>query len=161
MKFSIGLIIAVILLIAGLHIYWAFPIHQVSVDCHDFDVYFEGPKNQKFMDVFAEHIRKRNAPVIIKDERIFSTDNGVAIDQIDKVIMYKVRPEWFRALPNFEDPETERIFMAWVNSGKSRNVNDKWCHVLEAAISKNGIDIEARRKNPRIWPRDKFPIPEE
>tara|TARA_Y100000813_G_scaffold132583_1_gene95779 strand:- start:220 stop:324 length:105 start_codon:yes stop_codon:yes gene_type:complete len=31
--------------------------------------------------------------------------------------------------------------------------------VIEAAIAKDGIDIEARREHPSIWPPHEWPIP--
>jgi len=162
-KFVLKTVLVVTIIIAigigGLNIYWAFPIHQVPVDCYDFQVYFEGPKNQKYIKVMSNEIRKLGAPVKIKDDRVFTTGAGTRVDQVSKIIMYSVRPEWFRNPPTFENSEVENIVRIWSDNGESSNVSAEWCHVLEAAIAKNGVDIEARRNNPRVWPRDKFPIP--
>jgi len=164
-KFVLKAILVITVIIAigigGLKIYWAFPIHQVSVHCYDFQVYFEGPKNQKYIEVMSNEIRKLGAPVKIKDDRVFTTGAGTRVDQVSKVIMYGVRPEWFRDPPTFEKEKEKILVERWKNRTRL-STDDKhksWCHLLEAAIAKNGVDIEARRNNPRVLPRDKFPIP--
>ncbi len=163
-KFVLKVILVITVIIAigigGLKIYWAFPIHQIPVHCYDFQVYFDGPKNQKYIEVMSNEIRKLGEPVKVKNERIFTTGAGASIDQVSKIIMYGVRPEWFRNPPTFEKEKEKMLVERWKNrTGLSTDDKHKsWCHLLEAAIAKNSVDIEARRNNPQVWPRDKFPV---
>ncbi len=145
----------------GLHIWSSFLVHQVSVHCFDFAVYFKGPKNDKYIEVIAKIVADSGEPYEIRNHEVFSTAKGVAVDQIDKVIQYAVRPEWNIDAPKFKDAEEERIVRIWQTRDRSSINHDEYCHFLEAAISRNGIDAEARRQNPRVWPPHKWYVPPE
>ncbi len=152
-----GTAVSIFVGLGSIYAYLHLPIHQVSVHCYDFQVQFKGPKSEKYIKILSQEIQRLDQPVRIKNDRVFTTVAGTTVDQVRKVIMYRVRPEWFSDTPSFKNPKDEKIVRTWSQSDESRNVSAKWCHVLEAAIAKNGIDIEARRKNPDIWPKEKFP----
>lgn len=152
---------AIVLVAVGIFQIWlSLPIHLVSVRCYSFGVYFDGPKNDKFIKVITEEISKRGEPYEVKDHRIYSTAKGSYFEQMRKIIKYKVRPEWRQENPNFESETEGRIVMTWLDDeGSTDEKEKKYCHFVEAAVAKDGIDIEARRKHPEIWPPDVWPVP--
>jgi len=159
---GLGAIIAMLaILIGAIYIHAWLPIHQVNVNCYDFRVNFTGPKAEKFISIVTKIIEDDRQPYFVRDDRIYSTEYGAHVDQIEKVIRYNVRGEWFSDTPTFENENQRRIVEEWRASKESMNVSKEWCRVIEAAIAKDGIDAEARRKNPDIWPPDQWPVPKE
>lgn len=160
----IGVTIAATMLVIGAAlIYMNLPIHQVTVRCIFSDATLSGPKSNKYLEVIAKKLNERGDVAVIKNDRVFSTVDGGYIEQLRKVVLYQVRSEWFEKPPVFETAQQKKIFMNW-KAHKNTQTKDAYfteCRLIEAAISKNGIDIEARRNHPDIWPRDKFPIPED
>lgn len=144
-------------------IYGNMTIHQFKVRCHGFSVYFKGQKTHKFIDEVTRLLQRQEEPYVIENGRVYTTMEGAHYEQTSKIVRYLVHPEWFRKSPVFENEEQERIVTAWNNQDQLSisGYHKAWCHFVEAAISKDGIDAEARRKHPRIWPPDKWHIPAE
>lgn len=154
---SLAAILTVIL--GGYYIWISMVIHQVDVHCYDFAVYFEGPKNDRFIKVMIREISKLGEPYQIRNHRVYSTGKGSYFEQMGKIIEYQVRPEWTRETPHFETTAEEQIVTAWRMSDFSSNREEKYCRFIEAAISRDGIDVKARRQHPDIWPPDQWPVP--
>ena len=140
------------------------PTHQVSVDCYALHVYFEGQKSAEYLTAMAANLKYRKQPYIIKNDRIFSTiDGAYDEEEIYRFIIHEIHPNWFSDHPTFENARVRALVETWKNrENLSTDDGEKaWCRVIEAAISKNGIDAQARRDHPDIWPPDKFPVPAE
>lgn len=135
-------------------------IHEPRFQCYGLAVFFEGPKSKRYLEGMSRFLSRSGAEYKIEGDQIFTTTEFVELGQPLAPIRNDVWPEWFSEKPWFETSEQQRIVEGW-QKNKKGNLNAHYCHLIEAAISKNGIDIEARRGNPNIWPRDKFPIPNE
>ncbi len=160
-KYTVFTGVFLLAIVGAWGIYSEMPVHQFQVHCHSFDVYFEGPKSKKFIEVVTLFLSQEEEEYVVENERVYTTMDGANYEQASKMVRYLVHPEWFRKSPVFENEEQERIVNMFKASTESTNVSDEWCHFIEAAISKDGIDAEARRKNPRIWPPDKWHVPSE
>lgn len=143
----------------ALYIVGVFPVNEPQFYCAGLNVHFDGPKSKPYIQGMIKYITAQGETYRVKGDHIYTTIQLADMDQQLTVIQSYVRPEWFAERPRFEDAKQERIVRAWRDQGWPYPSSEKKCHLIEAAISKNGIDIEARRNNPRIWPRDQFPIP--
>lgn len=160
-KFTAFTGVFLLAIIGAWSIYGNMTIHQFKVRCHSFDVYFEGPKAHKFIDEVTRLLQRQEEPYVVENDRVYTTMEGAHYEQASKIVRYLVHPEWFRKSPVFKNEEQERIVNTFKASTESTNVSDEWCHFIEAAISKDGIDAETRRNHPRIWPPKKWHIPSE
>ena len=142
--------------------YLDLPIHQVSADCDLGDVYFRGPKSEKFTTVVASILVSSGDAHSIEDNRIFAS-SGILSPEIVSIIRQSVRPDLFSYEPQIHLALAERrIVDEYLRiSEDDRYGSPEECRLLEAAIAKDGTDIEARRENPDIWPRDRFPLPDQ
>lgn len=157
-----ALIFILVAAIGGFYIYTLLPIHQIGVNCYSLGVVFEGPKSEEFIALFKKKLEERGEPYFLKDGHIHTTGDGIYYEQMSKIIMYEVRPEWFTDHPRFKNKTPEKIVNAWKSSeDRYSPVSKEWCHVVEAAVARDGIDAKARREHPNIWPPDKWYVPPE
>ena len=154
---------AVTVFCVGIEIYGRLPVHPVSADCYQSRVYFEGPKSERFNKAYVKLIEEKDQPYSIRNGIIYTTWYGSRDENMDKFIKWAVRPEWYSDNPTFDTPEQRAIVEGWRETSVRENRREwsskDWCHVIEAAIAKDGIDVEARRDHPSIWPPDKWPVP--
>jgi len=136
------------------------PINPVHAHCADFRVYFEGPKSKRFNELFIKKIEDWGQPYFIWKGVVYTTQYGSGDENMDKFIERHIRPEWFSDSPTFDTPEQKAIVEAFKNSSETQHLSWEWCRVIEAAIAKDGIDADARRKHPDIWPPQRWPIPD-
>ncbi len=159
-KCILFLAVAFALYLAGYEIYARQVIHQVIPMCEDSRTRLEGPLSEEFRYQIAVELIRKGEEYVEKNERIYTTLEGLYDLQYDKIALWIIYPEKFHGKPpDHDDPKVQEILETWRASDVSDNVSAEWCHVLEAGASKNGIDAEARRKNPDIWPPDKWPVP--
>ncbi len=135
--------------------YLDLPIHQVSADCDLGDVYFRGPKSEKFTTVVASILLRSGDAHSVEDNRVFAS-SGILSPEIVSIIRQSVRPDLFGYEPQIRLTLTERkIVDEYLRvSEDDRYGSPEECRLLEAAIAKDGIDIDARRSRPDIWPDD-------
>ena len=147
---------AVTVFCVGIEIYGRLPIHPVSAKCYDFRVYFEGPKSERFNKFYIKLIEEWGQPYSIRNGIIYTTGYGSGDDNMNKFIQNNIRPEWFSDNPTFDTLEQKAIVERWRETSTRENLMENlskdWCRVIEAAIAKDGIDVEARREHPSIWP---------
>ena len=161
---SAALFVGVVaVLCIGIEIYDRLPVNPVSAHCFKSRVYFEGPKSGRFNTLYIKWIEEKDQPYFIRNGIIYTTERGSGDENMDKFIMWTIRPEWFSDNPTFDTPEQRAIVEGWRETSVRENRREwsskDWCHVIEAAIAKDGIDVEARRDHPSIWPPDKWPVP--
>lgn len=151
------------LLLLLLFISSALPINPIFVDCFQLRVQFKGPKNDRFDTFMMKRIIELNEPTIIINGIIYTTGVAAGIPQQDKIIKDLIRPDWFSEDPKFDTPEQQEIMEIWHEARAKKRARQwsskEWCYVVEAAVAKNGIDVEARREHPNIWAPDQWPIP--
>ena len=149
--------------VGGIVLYNKLPVHPVEAHCYDFRVYLKGPKSERFNNAYIKLIEEWEQPYSIRNGVVYTTYYGSGDENMDKFIMRTVRPEWFSDNPTFDTPEQRAIVEGWRETSVRENRREwsskDWCHVIEAAIAKDGIDVEARRDHPNIWPPDKWPVP--
>lgn len=153
----------VAVLCIGIEIHDRLPVHPVSAHCYKFRVYFEGPKSERFNTFYLKLIEEKGQPYIIRKGVIYTTYYVAGDANMNKFIQNNIRPEWFSDNPTFDTPEQKAIVERWRKTSARENLQPgllkEWCHVIEAAIAKDGIDVEARREHPSIWPPHEWPIP--
>ena len=150
-------------LIVGIEIHDRMPVHPVSAHCYQSRVHFKGPKSERFNKFYIKLIEEWDQPYSIRNGIINTTGYGSGDDNMNKFIQNNIRPEWFSDNPTFDTPEQKAIVERWRKTSARENLQPgllkEWCHVIEAAIAKDGIDVEARREHPSIWPPHEWPIP--
>lgn len=162
LKVAVGLCAIILLAIGGLQIRLAFPVLQIDPKCHYSRVTFSGPKSERFVSTMVNEVEWREEPYSIRDNQIFTTGRGLPYDHMTSAILNTIAPGWSFSEPRPISPEAARLINTWKKREESgADASNEWCHVVEAAVAKDGIDIEARRNHPEIWPPDVWNVPPE
>ena len=131
------------------------PIHQIEPDCYSSRVTFNGPKPDRFIYIMERAVEWREEPYIVRNNQVFTTIKGLPYDRMTASVMSMISPGWSIGEPRPISPEAERLIDTWKKKEASGDVAQKeWCHVVEAAVARDGVDIEARQRHPDIWPLD-------
>ena len=162
----IVLVVGVFAVVVGsIFVYEALPIHPVSAHCYQARIYLAGPKTRRFNNFMIKLIEERGQPFFLRNDVIYTTAYATGDENMDKFVKNNIRPEWFSDDPKFDTSHQSDIVEKWRTSSERENLKTSlsrdWCHVVEAAIARDGIDADARRQNPRIWPPDLWHVPRE
>lgn len=138
------------------------PVHQIDPMCYGLRVSFTGPKSAQFIAVMERPSEYSEEPYITENDQVYTTRKGLPYPGMKSIVLNILMPGWSLMQPKPLSPEVEELVNAWKEKDEAReDARKEWCHVVEAAVAKNGIDVEARRKHPNIWPPDVWPVPPE
>ena len=139
-----------------------YPIHAHQPSCDDGRIVFSSHLSPEYLENIRRHFARYDAPYAVVNSKIYTSGNGEHYGNIDKQI--RLIAEKDIEGPTFRGQRGEKIsvlYDQWINAEVGVSKSQIWCHVVEMIVSPTGIDAEARRSRPDIWPRDKFPLPDE
>lgn len=142
--------------IGGWFLLRPYPIHLYYPSCNEGRVTFSPDLSPRYQEQIRGHFANFEVPYAIMGDRIYTSDEGGNFDNIDKQIRLLANPDrqGLRTLKD-RDRSTHELFRRWEAMEDGYKKRHAWCLVVEAVVTRTGVDEEARREHPEIWSPEK------
>ncbi len=130
-----------------------YPIHLHHPKCDNGSLAFSPYLSDRYHEQVRAYLVSFDTSYAVIGNKIYTARNTDFAENIHK-------PVWVLAHPDkqgnrtlrAQDHKTHALFREWDALERGPEKRRAWCRVVEAIVSPTGINIDARRSRPDIWP---------